>query len=77
MTPRDRMLRAIRFDSPDRPPLEIDDVPHLYDAYGTLDPAAARPGAMNGLRPASLRWHHPEYPDANVAAVGEAFRSLT
>ncbi|MEN6641197.1 MAG: uroporphyrinogen decarboxylase family protein [Armatimonadia bacterium] len=52
MTPRDRMLRAIRFDSPDRPPLEIHDVPHLYDAYGTLHPAAARPGAADydGIR---------------------------
>lgn len=52
MTHRDRMLRAIRFGSPDRPPLEIHDVPHLYDAYGTLDPATARPGAprYDGIR---------------------------
>jgi hypothetical protein len=42
MTHHDRVTRALRFQSPDCLPLEIHDVPHLYDAYGTLDPAAVR-----------------------------------
>ncbi len=39
MTHQERVTRALTFQSPDRPPLEIHDVPHLYDAYGTLDPS--------------------------------------
>lgn len=42
MTGRERLEKAIRFETPDRPPLEIHDVPWLYDAYGTLDPASVR-----------------------------------
>jgi hypothetical protein len=34
----ERVKRAIEFRSPDRIPLDLVDVPHLYDAYGTLDP---------------------------------------
>ena len=40
MTHIERVTRAIRFESPDRLPLEVHDVPYLYDAYDTLDPAA-------------------------------------
>ncbi|MEI6500973.1 MAG: hypothetical protein WCP21_08095, partial [Armatimonadota bacterium] len=52
MTNHERMTRAIRFEAPDRFPLEIHDVPHLYDAYGSLDPATARPGTdcFDGIR---------------------------
>lgn len=38
MTHQERVTRALTFQSPDRVPLEIHDVPYLYDAYGTLDP---------------------------------------
>jgi len=38
----ERVERAYRFDGPDCVPLEVHDVPHLYDAYGTLDPATAK-----------------------------------
>ena len=40
MTSTERVTRALRFDAPDRLPLEVHDVPYLYDAYGTIDPAA-------------------------------------
>ena len=52
MTHRERLARAIRFESPDFFPVEIHDVPHLYDAYGTLDTALARPGTerFDGIR---------------------------
>lgn len=39
MNHAERVNRAYRFERPDYLPLEIHDVPHLYDAYGTLDPA--------------------------------------
>ena len=43
----ERVKRAIDFGSPDMVPLDLVDVPFLYDAYGTLDPATvlAPPGA--------------------------------
>jgi hypothetical protein len=41
MTSINRMSNAIRFEGVDAVPLEIHDVPHLYDAYGTLDPASS------------------------------------
>jgi hypothetical protein len=52
MTSHERMTRAINLEGPDFPPLEIHDVPHLYDAYGTLDPARARPATddYDGIR---------------------------
>jgi len=52
MTSIERMTNAIRFGGVDAVPLEIHDVPHLYDAYGTLDPALARPAAeeYDGIR---------------------------
>ena len=42
-----RVKRAIEFGSPDLVPMDLVDVPLLYDAYGTLDPAAVKvpPGA--------------------------------
>lgn len=42
-----RVKRAIEFGSPDMVPMDLVDVPFLYDAYGTLDPAAVKapPGA--------------------------------
>ena len=33
----DAVRRAIEFGSPDKVPMDLVDVPHLYDAYGTLD----------------------------------------
>lgn len=52
MTSQDRFLRTVHFDSPDCFPVEIHDVPHLYDAYASLDPATARPGTdhYDGIR---------------------------
>ncbi len=43
----DRVRRAIEFDSPDLVPMDLVDVPYLYDAYGTRDPAGVTvpPGA--------------------------------
>lgn len=40
MTHIERVMKAFCFETPDCLPLEVHDVPHLYDAYGTLDPAA-------------------------------------
>ncbi len=42
-----RVKRAIEFGSPDMVPMDLVDVPFLYDAYGTQDPEAVRvpPGA--------------------------------
>ncbi len=52
MTPTERMTNAIRFGGVDSIPLEVHDVPYLYDAYGTLDPAAVVPAAKDydGIR---------------------------
>ena len=52
MTGRERIQRAIHFEGQGNLPLEIHDVPHLYDAYGTLDPALARPATedYDGIR---------------------------
>jgi hypothetical protein len=43
----DRVRRAIEFGSPDFIPMDLVDVPFLYDAYGTLDPRSVTvpPGA--------------------------------
>ena len=43
----DRVRRAIEFGSPDLIPMDLVDVPFLYDAYGTCDPRAVTvpPGA--------------------------------
>jgi len=38
----DLMRRAIEFRSPERVPIELVDVPFVYDAYGTLDPAEVK-----------------------------------
>jgi uroporphyrinogen decarboxylase len=48
----ERMTNAIRFAGGTSIPLEIHDVPHLYDAYGTLDPATVQPAAKSydGIR---------------------------
>jgi len=45
----DRMKRAIEFGRPDCVPMELVDVPLIYDAYGTCDPRAVTipPGAEN------------------------------
>lgn len=42
MTHIERVTKAFRFESPDCLPLEIHDVPHLYDAYDTMDPATVQ-----------------------------------
>jgi uroporphyrinogen-III decarboxylase len=35
---KDRMKKAIEFDNPDIIPMDLTDVPLLYDAYDTIDP---------------------------------------
>ena len=54
----DRMRRAIEFGSPDCVPMELVDVPHLYDAYGTLDPATVTiPGGAESFDSAWCTQH--------------------
>jgi hypothetical protein len=54
LTHVERVMKAFRFGKPDCLPLEIHDVPRLYDAYDTLDPATVRPvpgtGSFDSLR---------------------------
>lgn len=74
MTHRERMTRAIRFESPDRFPLEIHDVPHLYNAYATLDPDTVQfvPGAEDAD---SIRvTYHWTFSDEGLNAQGEVQR---
>lgn len=74
MTARERVTRAYRFQSPDYLPLEIHDVPHLYDAYGSLDPALVQivPGAAN-FDSARVTYHW-TFTDAGRNAAGEVLR---
>lgn len=67
-------MRAIRFRSPDRLPLEIHDVPGLYDAYATLDPetVALVPGA-EGYDAIRVTYHW-TFTDAGTSADGESLR---
>ena len=55
---------AIEFTSPDYLPLEIVDIPGIYNAYGTLDPDTVEfiPGAENAdsLRLTCHSWFHKE-----------------
>jgi len=70
----ERMARAIRFGSPDCLPLEVHDVPHLYDAYGTLDPASVAlvPGTeeFDSLRVT----YHWTFTEAGTSNDGERLR---
>ena len=54
--------RAIEFRKPDYIPMEILDVPHIYNAYHTLDPntVALIPGTENFdiLWPCCYSWYH-------------------
>ena len=74
MTHTERMARAIRFEAPDCLPLEVHDVPHLYDAYGTLDPATVKlvPGteSFDSLRVT----YHWTFADAGTNDAGERLR---
>jgi len=70
----ERVRRAIEFDTPDRLPVEIHDVPHLYDAYGTVDPASIQfvPGVEDAD---SIRvTYHWTFTDAGQNAQGETLR---
>ena len=54
----DCMRRAIEFRSPPYVPMELVDVPFLYDAYDTLDPAQVRaPEAAEGFDSAWCTYH--------------------
>jgi hypothetical protein len=70
----ERVDRAYRFGRPDRVPLEIHDVPGLYDAYGTLDPEAVElvPGAedFDSLRVT----YHWTFREEGTNAAGERLR---
>ncbi|MFH1919360.1 MAG: uroporphyrinogen decarboxylase family protein [Planctomycetota bacterium] len=54
--------RAIEFRRPDYVPMEIIDVPHVYNAYHTLDPDTVQfvPGTedFDVLWPCCYSWHH-------------------
>ncbi len=54
--------RAIEFRKPDYTPMQALDVPHIYNAYHTLDPktVALIPGTENFdiLWPCCYSWHH-------------------
>jgi len=71
----ERVKRAIEFGSPDMVPLDLVDVPFLYDAYGTLDPATvqAPPGA-EGFDSAWCTYHWTLRP-LGVNEKGEPVRS--
>lgn len=72
MTSIERMTNAIRFAGVDAVPLEIHDVPHLYDAYGTLDPALASPATADydGIRVT----YHWTFTEEGVNQHGERLR---
>ncbi len=74
MTHVERVVRAIRFQSPDALPLEIHDVPHLYDAYGTLDPALARPADCVASYDSIRVTYHWSFAAAGHNEVGERLR---
>ena len=54
--------RAIEFRRPDYLPMEIIDVPHVYNAYHTLDPATVQfvPGTedFDVMWPCCYSWYH-------------------
>lgn len=70
----ERVQAALRFAGPDRVPLEIHDVPGLYDAYGTTDPDAVVlvPGAedFDAIRVT----YHWTFADEGQNAGGESLR---
>jgi len=74
MTHIERVMKAFRFEGPDHLPLEIHDVPLLYDAYGTLDPATVKPvpGAedFDSLRVT----YHWTFTDVGVDDQGQSLR---
>ena len=54
----DRMRRAIEFKFPDYVPMELVDVPHLYDAYDTRNPEEVRiPDGAEGFDSAWCTYH--------------------
>jgi len=74
MTHIDRMLKAYRFEGPDCLPLEIHDVPHLYDAYGTLEPSSVEivPG-VESFDSARVTYHW-AFTDEGETQDGESLR---
>ena len=70
----ERVQAALRFGAPDRLPLEIHDVPGLYDAYGTVDPETVVlvPGAedFDAIRVT----YHWTFADEGKNAEGERLR---
>ena len=54
----DRVRRAIEFASPDCVPIELVDVPFVYDAYDTLDPASVTvPKGAEGFDSMQATYH--------------------
>ncbi len=70
----DTMKRAIEFGSPAYIPMELVDVPFLYNAYGTLDPAAVLVPA--GAENFDSAWctYHWTFADRGVTEKGEPIR---
>jgi len=70
----DTVKRAIEFASPSYIPMELVDVPFLYDAYGTLDPDLV--AIPDGAEDFDSAWctYHWTFEDAGVNEDGEPMR---
>lgn len=70
----DRVRRAIEFAKPDRCPIELVDVPHVYDAYDTLDPSTVRvPDGAEDFDAMQATYHW-TLTEAGVNPAGERLR---
>lgn len=70
----DEMRRAIEFGSPSYVPLELVDVPHIYNAYGTLDAETVR--VPEGAEDFDGAWctYHWTFEDLGRNEAGERLR---
>ncbi|MBI3923610.1 MAG: hypothetical protein HY318_19480 [Armatimonadetes bacterium] len=70
----DRVRRAIEFASPDRVPIELVDVPYVYDAYGTLNPAEVRTPAGAEDFDSMQATYHWTFTEVGTNEAGERLR---
>ena len=70
----DNVSRAIRFEGPQRVPIELVDVPGIYNAYGTCD--ADRVAMIPGAQDFDAAWvtYHWTLTDEGANAEGERLR---
>ncbi len=68
------MCRAIDFGSPTHVQLELVDIPHIYNAYGTLNPEAVT--IPKGADNFDAVWctYHWTFTDLGKTALGEVLR---